>query len=534
MVILAFAVGTTLRLWNLRAQVMGGDELHAVRAAVQRPLSGILFVYQESDNCIPLTLFDRLLMDAGVPLGEMLVRLPVLVAGLAMLVVGPWWAWRRLGAGPAVAFAWLLAISPALVFYSRIARSYGPAALLGCAAVVAFEAWERRGGRRLAGTYVAGATAAVWFHLAAAPLVLAPLLAGVPRAVRARGRRAAALLALVLVTSAALFALLAPARDTLLPLIAQKSGSLAVTAGEIAELAAWLAGVRSPWLATAFWALVVIGAIRLAGRDARLAGFLVVAGLGQVLGILALAPQGHQNAVILARYLVPALPIVLAFVAEALGRPWLPGRAVAGVEPGGPWSAKGPAVQACLVAAVVVGLVAAGPFVDPALARSSFAHSVAAVRFTAPRQQLPREGLPPVYVWLARAAPGPVVELPWHPVWRFDRAYELYQERHRRQVVVTIPGGAFADTRLVFRNMARGDPEGLLASRGRWLIVHRSLPTEEARLGRVVLDARIRAQLREHGAHAVRQLRAAWGRPDHRDEWTLCWDLDRVRRQSRR
>ena len=99
LLVVAFAAGTTLRLWNLRAQVMGGDELHAVRAAVTRPLSGIVFTYQVSDNCIPLTLLDRLLMDGGVPLTEMLVRLPVLLAGLAMLVVAPWWAWRRLGVG---------------------------------------------------------------------------------------------------------------------------------------------------------------------------------------------------------------------------------------------------------------------------------------------------------------------------------------------------------------------------------------------------------------------------------------------------
>ena len=517
-IVLAFAVGATLRWWNLRAQVMGGDELHAVRAAVQRPLAGILFVYQESDNCIPMTAFDRLLMDAGVPLTEILVRLPALIVGLAMLVVGPWWAWRRLGAGPAVVLAWLLAISPALVFYSRIARSYGPVALLACGAVVAFEAWQRRGGWRLAGAYVVCAMAAVWFHLVAAPLVLAPFLAAMPRAVRERGRRAIALLALALVTTATLLALLVPARATLLPLIARKSGSLDVSAAGAAELAAWLAGVRSPWFAIAFWGLVAVGAIRLARRDARLAALLAVAAFGQLLGILLLAPAGHQNAVILARYLVPALPIALLFAAEALGRPWPRVRVL----------------QAAAVALAIVGLVVAGPFTDPVLARSSFAHSVIALRFTAPPPRLPDEGPPPVYAWLSNAGPGAVVEVPWHPVWRFDRAYELYQARHRRPVVVTMSGGPFADRRLAFRNMARADVDDLLASRGRWLIVHRSLPTEEARLGRVVLDPRVRVQLRQHGAEAVRRLRAAWGAPDYRDEWTLCWDLDRVRRAARR
>ena len=318
---------------------------------------------------------------------------------------------------------------------------------------------------------------------------------------------------------AALLVLLLPARATLLPLITRKSGSLDVSTAEVAELAAWLAGVRSPWVAIPFWGVVVVGAIRLARRDARLAGFLSIAGFGQVLGVLGLAPAGHQNAVILARYLVPALPIALLFAAEALGRPWPPHARVA---------------QSGIVAAAILGLVAAGPFTDPVLARSSFAHSTTSLRFTAPPPRLPSEGLPPVYGWLRSAGPGAVVELPWHPVWRFDRAYDLYQARHRRPVVVTMSGGPLADRRLAFRNMARADVEGLLASRGRWLIVHRSMPTEEARLGRVGLDARVRTQLRQHGAEAVRRLGVTWGPPDYRDEWTLCWDLDRVRRALRR
>src|SRR5215208_5469327 len=66
----ALALGALLRFWNLPAQVIGGDELHALRAALAMPVRQILVTYRLADNSIPLTAFDRLLMDAGVPLTE--------------------------------------------------------------------------------------------------------------------------------------------------------------------------------------------------------------------------------------------------------------------------------------------------------------------------------------------------------------------------------------------------------------------------------------------------------------------------------
>jgi hypothetical protein len=125
------------------------------------------------------------------------------------------------------------------------------------------------------------------------------------------------------------------------------------------------------------------------------------------------------------------------------------------------------------------------------------------------------------------------VELPWHPVWRFDRSLPLYQVDHRRPVLVTTFGPPLADPRLAFRNMVRGDEAGLLASRARWLVIHRSLVAEGDRLGGVAMDAKIRYELRMHALDAVRRLRDAWGRPDYRDEEIWCWDLDRVRRGER-
>ena len=57
-----------------------GDELHAVRAALSMPISEILVTYLPSDHCIPLSAFYRALLDLGVRLDELHLRLPVLAS----------------------------------------------------------------------------------------------------------------------------------------------------------------------------------------------------------------------------------------------------------------------------------------------------------------------------------------------------------------------------------------------------------------------------------------------------------------------
>jgi len=63
--------------------------VHAVRAAVSLPLPVILTTYRESDNCIPLTALFRLLLDAGVRLGEGSFPRSVDPCGLLLLVLLP-------------------------------------------------------------------------------------------------------------------------------------------------------------------------------------------------------------------------------------------------------------------------------------------------------------------------------------------------------------------------------------------------------------------------------------------------------------
>jgi hypothetical protein len=107
----------------------------------------------------------------------------------------------------------------------------------------------------------------------------------------------------------------------------------------------------------------------------------------------------------------------------------------------------------------------------------------------------------------------------------------LYEEIHGRQVVVAPARALLADERLAFRNMVPGTPEGFLASRARWLVIHRNLTQEEMKIPPVIqLDARFRGLFRTFGRRMIVQLTQSWGPADYNDRRIAVWDLDQVRR----
>jgi hypothetical protein len=504
--------GALLRLWNLRAQVPGDDELHLVRTALTQPVGKILVTYQKVDACIPLSALYGALVNGGLRLTELGVRLPALLAGLLLLVLAPLWADRRLGRSTAIAYAWLLAISPGLVLYSRIARPYMPVVLLAFGAAVAFEAWWREGGWGRGAAYAVLAALAFWFHPVAAPLVLSPLVFGAAVVIVRRDRqRALALAGLAAGTALAFLAVFLPARESFLEVLRAKHQEVKLTAqvwGAVAELQA---GTAVPLLVGLLWLGAAFGLLRLLDEERRLGvftGFLVA---GQLAGLLWISPLGLDAPLIFHRYALVALPWVLLWVAVALVRPGLR------------------RLQAVAAGVLVLLLAACGPFADPAWWRSSFPHHDDFLAFYVPR---PTALLPPAY---RRLGPGAVLEAPWIPVWRVSRAVYLYQEEHGREVVTASPEPLLADPRLAFRNLVPATPAGFLASRARWLVVHRDLAAEEEAITdplwppRMGVGRRFREVFQSEGRRLPRLLRREWGRPDFADHQVVVWDLERVR-----
>jgi hypothetical protein len=572
------AAGVILRLWGLPRQILLFDELHAVRGALALPLGRILTTYQMPDYCIPLTALYRLLLDAGARASEMTFRLPVLACGLLLLVVGPLAVRRRLGHPAADAFAWLLALSPALVLYSRIVRPYLPVALLGFAAALACFDWLETGRRRSAAVYAALAAAAVWFHLGAAPLVLAPLAFAAGEAVVRRGTpgggrggdggprrrsvpgpasgnevpgggavgsegagggalggewpRSWAVLAATAGGLAVLLAcFLVPARRSLLLLVAAKHRPMLPPLGDLLHVgrlfAGTTAGALGGALAALFWLLAAAGLAAAWRTDRRFAAYGAALVAAQLAGLLVLAPVGLRHPQILGRYLLICLPWVLLWVAvgiSALARP-----------------ANRPALALALAVLVPCALWLGGPLARPTFLHSSFAHHADFLLFSCEPRTVPAARVPAFYRELGQSAAGrrtTLIEFPWDSFAPMRELY-AYEPFHRAAVLVATPEEALDDPRLRLRNLVAPAPEDFVASPARYLVVHRDHDRERERLEiHPCAGVPPALNLPEPEAPALhlaarqmgRRLNAEWGAPDYADEAIQVWDLDRQRR----
>jgi hypothetical protein len=523
--LLPFLAGLVLRLWNLPDQILGGDEMHAVRAALALPLREILVTYRQADNCIPLTALYRLILDGGGQLSEIALRLPMLFTGCLLPVFFPW-LWRRwIGRRAALLLAGLLAVSPVLVLYSRIARSYLPMLFLSLLAVTAFALWWWEGRRRWAVVYVVSAAGAVWFHLGAGPLVAAPFLyAVVDLLPLSRGGRAGArergpggegLFLVGTAFAALLAAFLIPARESLAPLVASKHQAQPFPWAALPEVLRLQAGTGSDLLAGAFWLAALVGLALLFRDRPRLAAYTLVLFLGQVLGMVVLSPVGMANPWILSRYWIALIPLALLWIATLL--------------------ARGPVgVSLGAGAALVLALVATGPFADPGFRSSSFMHHNEVAWAYAERALPLPTAASPFYHRLAREeGERAVIEYPWLFLWRF-RSFYLYQNIHQRRAEVASPMRLLARPEVALRNTVRVDPAAFCASGARYLIVHTNIPREEMGLvrfdapGVTQLTPEARRSLRVDARRLVKRLAAGWGDAVYADADVHVWDLDRT------
>ncbi|HZF13236.1 MAG TPA: hypothetical protein VFE33_30975 [Thermoanaerobaculia bacterium] len=535
-----FALGTLLRLWNVRAQILAGDEMHAVRVALVSPLSHILTTYELRDNCIPLTAFYRVLLEQGVALSELLVRLPMLVLSLLALLVFPGIVAARLDRRVGHLYAWLLALSPLLVLYSRIARPYLPIVFFGFVATAAFEAWWRTGRRGLAVLYVLGAALSVWFHLGSAPFVLAPFLFALGTlAVERRWRPTEdrpGLLALIAVgaaTAAGLLAFLLPAGASLLALVAAKHENLALTGETLAGIlrlqsgAVYLLAVGLFWVAAIYGLAVLFRRGWRGGRERQLAAYTLTLAASQVAGLVVLSPEMLGHPLVFDRYLLPVLPWLLLWVAVGLAAPWWPRQ-----------RRVGSLNQSAAAFALVGALFLSGPLANRDFLASSFTGHNDFVGFFCPRATLrPPAAVPGFYRQVVRRERGaPVLEYPWIPLWSYNRVFYLYQEVHHRDVLVAMVEPLRGARRLDFRNMPFTSPEGFLASRARYLVIHTDVLAEEEKVEGHCwpmiseMKPRHRRVLERAGVKMAESLTAIWGEPDYKEDGLQVWDLGRLRR----
>ena len=323
-VLAILALGAWLRLDQLLDQTLVDDEWHAVHQLIRSRPGQFMLSLGRDDYSIPLTALDWLQLQT-LGLTEIGMRLPMLAAGLASLVVLPWAlagsGAQRLDRRTQRVFMLLLAISTLLVGYSRMARPYALTLLF---TLTAFALLARASaGPRLrwgpAAAYALLAGLSVWLHAVTAPFVVAPLLGLGLQSLRGRGLRRREVLALAMLTGALIALAVLP------PLLAD-AAAMAGKSGK--DLPRWstLRGVWYLWLGTSSTAVVLVslalaalgaGAVWRSGPVAR----WTLLGLGlTAITVLLVRPAWVFNPLTFGRYLLPALPLLLLAVAAGVVR----------------------------------------------------------------------------------------------------------------------------------------------------------------------------------------------------------------------
>ena len=319
--LIVFCAGVYFRLDQFLLQVLLDDEWHAVHQLLAKSPGQMFLTIGHADFSIPLALLYWL-EKSLFGLSELGMRWPLMLAGSVTLIVAPLYVRRYLDAHTTLLFTVLLAISPVLIQYSRMARPYALTLLLSLLALAAFKCFveaDRRAWKPALG-YLLCAVSCAWLHLVTLPLVLAPFLTfGVAALFNRDWPGVKRMFWLGLATLAGLLLLVLP------PLLSHPQ-ALTVKLGAGIPTLQTHYGVLLVWLGTFSTTVAVTGVVlAVLGAGTLWRNFTMtrtlLAGLGLVyLTVLLTQPAWVQHPQTFARYLLPALPLFLLAVASGVSR----------------------------------------------------------------------------------------------------------------------------------------------------------------------------------------------------------------------
>jgi hypothetical protein len=350
----------------------------------------------------------------------------------------------------------LLAVSPLLVFYSRICRPYSAVALLAFASVLLAARWMQSGGRRRALLFIAASVAAIYFHLFAVVTVAAPILAafvfhgwGRLRGVARRPVAGPSLwqwmgASLIIAGTSALLvlpALIHSLHSTFFDIALAGSFRLQ----SLPKVAQLISGTGQPVLTALFWAAVTAGAVEQCRRNPWFGWMLVSLYPLHALALILSRPDSAYSAIVLTRYCIPLVPVSLLLAACGIQ---------ATLEAIAVRARLRPALQKLTALACVTALAVAGPLPQCYVAPNNFTshgayqHSYGNIdwRFSFYSDLTPAnftlittvraDEVAPFYQQLS-SQPGsrPIVEYPMLIGDHFNPLY-YYQHFHRRPVIV--------------------------------------------------------------------------------------------------
>lgn len=178
-------LGGYLRFWHLSSQALLDDEWHALNFVLNRSFTDVLIQQGLGANSIPVNIYSWLILHS-TGWSEPLLRIPSIVSGIAALIVIPLLVHRIWGNSVACITAALLAVSPVVIFYSRITRPYAPAMFLATVSILLIFSWLNTAKRRDLLLSVICGSLAIYYHLYAVipvgiPFVVALVAAILPK-----------------------------------------------------------------------------------------------------------------------------------------------------------------------------------------------------------------------------------------------------------------------------------------------------------------------------------------------------------------
>jgi len=315
---LAILSGFWVRLDQFPSQILIDDEWHAVHKLLGGGPADIFRSFGYVDHSVPLTLLYWL-ESAWFGLSELGMRWPMMLCGLLTIMVFPAFVMRVLGRREAAVFAWLLALSPMLVNYSRTARPYAITLLLAYLAYWAFSRYLNKPAGAAYGI-LAGIcmVLASWLHPIILLFLIPPFAIEGVSALRSkrgdRWPRVRRLLMLGVPVACGILLLLLPTLMSDPAALGNKLGTHMIEADTL--LGAWhlWTGTSSPVVATLFLVLAILGWRRV-WHELEFTRAALVGVAFTLMAILATRPDWIQLPIVLARYLLPVLPLLLLLVA---------------------------------------------------------------------------------------------------------------------------------------------------------------------------------------------------------------------------
>jgi hypothetical protein len=312
------AVGGYLRLNQVGYQVFSGDEWHLVHRLTYYKFVSNLSSFGNADFGIPLAVLFTPLMNA-FGLSETLLRVPMLVAGIASVVVIPLIFRQSFDDRVVVVFAALLAVSPFLISYARIARTY---ALTSLGVFVAFWFLLRalEGPRlrwRFAIAYAVLAAVVVWTHPITGPVLVAPFAFLLVQVARRQGLMWGQFFSLGVLTASLMSILVLPPLLHDLSALSGKSGIDSVQWNTLVGTAHFWVGSSSKYAVIVGLLLAALGLPRV-WRHSEIVRWIIVGSLLTVLALVLMRPWWANMPIAFARYLLPLLPVFLLAVSAGI------------------------------------------------------------------------------------------------------------------------------------------------------------------------------------------------------------------------